>query len=169
MLTLFRFEQKKSYLLSLLFCLGMLGTALYLEQVDALAPCPLCELQRLCFLVIILFSIMGLLLRLTSGMIRWLSGIIIFFSFCGAALAIHQLWLEAHPPAVSNVCGMDLTYLLNMLPFFKALKVALMGTGDCAVVNWRLLGLSIPGWSLIAFVLLIALSAYQCYRTKVKI
>ena len=35
----------------------------------------------------------------------------------------------------------------------EVLSMMLHGSGECAEVHWRFLGLSIPGWTLIVFVL----------------
>jgi disulfide bond formation protein DsbB len=42
----------------------------------------------------------------------------------------------------------------------------LNGTGDCAEVNWQLLGLSMPAWTLVAFLLLATLSVLQIWNNK---
>ena len=39
-------------------------------------------------------------------------------------------------------------------------------SADCAEVNWTLFGLSIPEWSLLAFVLLMALSLVKIFRRR---
>jgi disulfide bond formation protein DsbB len=152
------------YWYSFLICMGLLGFALYLEIGMALAPCPLCELQRLMFLLVGLCCLFaGLQNPKRRGIIIY-SLLISLFCLGGGLLAGHQLWLEVHPPAAANSCGMSLGYLLNALPLSQALRVAIMGTGDCAVVTWRLLGLSIPAWSLIAFIGLGITALYQIRR-----
>jgi disulfide bond formation protein DsbB len=42
--------------------------------------------------------------------------------------------------------------------------LVLHGSADCAEVNWTLLGMSIPEWSLLAFVMMVAFSLYQLLR-----
>ena len=48
-------------------------------------------------------------------------------------------------------CGPTLDYILEAFPLNKALQLVLRGSGECAKVDWQFLGLSIPGWTLIAF------------------
>ena len=146
---------------SLVFCLGLIGFALYLQTDRLLAPCPLCEMQRLVFLLIAFVSLIALLSKVKHvKSIRWFSGINGTLALIGALLAGHQVWLEIYPPPATSVCGASLSYLFNVLPFSSALKMALLGTGDCAVVTWRLLGLSIPTWSCFAFIALGLVSLY---------
>jgi disulfide bond formation protein DsbB len=147
-----------------LLCMALLGFAIYLETVMLLAPCPLCELQRLMFLLVAFFSLLGGLLRPKRKGILWFGFFIGLFALLGALLAGHQVWLESHPPANPNACGMSLSYLFGMLPFSQAVKVAIMGTGDCAAVTWRLLGLSIPAWSLMSFITILIVTGYQVRR-----
>ena len=43
---------------------------------------------------------------------------------------------------------------LENLPLSRTLERLVQGTGECAAVDWKFLGLSIAGWSLVWFVLL---------------
>jgi disulfide bond formation protein DsbB len=61
------------------------------------------------------------------------------------------LWLQHLPPSEVPECGPGLEYMLDALPFTDVLAKVLHGSGECAEVLWRFLGLSIPGWSLVAF------------------
>ncbi len=79
----------------------------------------------------------------------------------GAGLAVaggRQLWLQSLPADQVPACGPSVDYMLEVLPWFEVLQTALKGTGDCAEVVWRFLGLSIPpGWTAVFFSLLIVL------------
>jgi disulfide bond formation protein DsbB len=44
--------------------------------------------------------------------------------------------------------------MLNNLPLTRTLEKLFYGSGECAAVDWKFLGLSIAGWSLVWFVLL---------------
>jgi len=48
------------------------------------------------------------------------------------------------------------------------LATAVRGTGDCAAVVWRFLGLSIPGWSALFFVCVALVGLYLCLRPAPK-
>lgn len=146
-----------------LFCMGLLGFAIYLQTVILLAPCPLCELQRLMFLLAAFCGLLGGLVNPKRKGILWFSFLIGLFAILGALLAGHQIWLEQHPPANPNSCGMSLSYLFGMLPVSQAMKIAIMGTGDCAAVTWRMFGLTIPAWSLISFVIIFI---FACLSAK---
>ena len=39
------------------------------------------------------------------------------------------------------------------------------GSGECAEVVWRFLGLTIPGWTLVIYLGIILLALYQAFRS----
>jgi disulfide bond formation protein DsbB len=51
--------------------------------------------------------------------------------------------------------------MLEVFPLSDVLIAMTSGTGDCAEVVWRMLGLSIPAWALVGFTGLIVVSALQ--------
>ena len=69
----------------------------------------------------------------------------------GAVFAIRQLYLQNLPDELVPSCAPDLDYLLDTLPVFEVLMMAIQGDGNCAEVMWQFLGISIPGWLLISF------------------
>ena len=69
----------------------------------------------------------------------------------GAAVAGRHLWLQSLPADQVPECGPTLDYILEVFPLSKALQLVLRGSGECAKIEWQFLGLSIPGWTLIAF------------------
>ena len=70
----------------------------------------------------------------------------------GAVFAIRQLYLQSLPDELVPSCAPDLDYLLDTLPVFEVLMMAIQGDGNCAEVMWQFLGISIPGWLLISFI-----------------
>ena len=59
----------------------------------------------------------------------------------------------------------ELAYMFQYFPLFDTLKLMLTGTGDCAKVDWTLLGFSMPVWTLLAFLILATLSFLQQWNT----
>lgn len=135
-----------------LICVALLGFAWYLELWVGLAPCPLCLLQRW------VFYVMGglfLLAALFPGHNRlpWLwAGFSGLLGAGGAAIAARHVWLQGLPPDQVPACGPDLQGMLENFGLGETLAMTLRGTGDCAVIDWSFLGLSIPAWALLWFV-----------------
>lgn len=131
-------------------CFALLGVALYLQHVKAMAPCPLCIIQRYVFTAIGLTCLISALLP--SGATK--SGTILgaLASLAGAGVAGWHLWVKAHP----NVsCGIDpLETSLNKIPSAELLPFLFKADGFCTTEYAPILGLSIPQWSLVWFILI---------------
>ena len=73
----------------------------------------------------------------------------------GIGLSLRQLYLQSLPPELVPSCAPDIDYLLNTLPFLEVLVMAITGDGNCAEVLWSFMGISIPGWTLIGFLVIL--------------
>lgn len=166
MLELIRFNPRVWFLLGFLACVSLLGMGAYFQFVDGLEPCPLCISQRigilmtgLCFLAATLHNPgrLGVKVYAIMGAV---------FAICGGAVSVRHVWLQHLPPDEVPECGPGLEYVLQNFPLSATIKLMLNGTGDCAEVNWQFLGLSMPAWTLVAFVLLASLSLLQIWNGK---
>lgn len=150
------FQPRIWFLFAFLACAGMLAFALYKQHMDFVDPCPLCILQRLCFLWI---GLVGLVAAI-HGPARtgqWIYGVLVMLGGgIGMMLAGRQVWLQSLPADQVPDCGMGLNYMLDTMPVLDALREVFYGSGECADVLWTFLGISIPGWALIWFVIFTA-------------
>jgi disulfide bond formation protein DsbB len=138
-------------LLPALGCASLLGFGYYLQYGEGLNPCPLCLVQRGFFYAVAAFSVIAAIHgpRQTG---RFLYGILVaLFAAGGFAVAARQVWLQHLPPDKVPQCGPDLYFMLDNFPLSRVLKTLVQGTGECAVVDWSFLGLSIAEWSLGCF------------------
>ena len=139
-----------------LACAGMVAYALYVQHFDFIDPCPLCVLQRMAYMwiggVALLATIHGpaAVGRLVYG------GAIIAGGLAGLGVAGRHLWLQSLPADQVPDCGMGLNYMLDTMPFFDAMKEVFYGSGECAEVHWSFLGLSMPGWTFLWYLLFTA-------------
>lgn len=150
-----------SYAALLLVCGGLLAFGLFLEHVRGLEPCPLCVFQRLAFMATGLVAFVALL----HGPGRFggqVYAVLVFIAAdIGAAIAGRQVWLQHLPAEQVPDCGPGLDYMLEVFPLKDVLQMVFTGSGECAEVQWRFLGLSIPEWSLICFAAFIILAVMQ--------
>ena len=134
-------------------CTGMMAYALYAEHQMLLEPCPLCIFQRI---AIIGMGIVFLLLAAHNPSPGWVRRIYLaLFSLStlgGIVAAGRHVWIQHLPPDKVPSCGPGLGYMLDNFPLGDALKMVFTGSGECASVDWTLLGLSMPEWVLIAIV-----------------
>ena len=126
--------------------------AYYEEYVNYLDPCPLCMVQRL------IFAIIGVLFLLTvikppQFFFRKIFAVIIgLVSLLGAAVSGRHVWLQSLPADEVPACGPDIFFMLDNFPFGKLFQEVLQGSGSCAEVSWRFLGLTMPMWTLVCFI-----------------
>ena len=129
-----------------------------------LEPCPLCWLQRFGFMGAGLVSLVALLHGPAGFGNRVYGFLLVLTAGAGLGVAGRQLWLQSLPPDQVPACGPSVDYLLDVLPWFEVLQTALRGTGDCAEVSWRFLGLSIPGWTAVFFTLVILIGLVMMFK-----
>lgn len=136
-----------------LACTGMMAFALYAEHVLYMEPCPLCVFQRIS---VILIGIGFLLLAVHDPARGWAQRFYLLLLGVAAAggivVAGRHVWLQSLPPDKVPSCGPGLGYMLDNFPLADALKQVFSGSGECASVDWSLLGLSMPAWVLISVI-----------------
>ena len=152
------------YTIGFLICGALLAFAFYLQYVEQQEPCPLCMLQRVAFLdMMIVFAVAALHRPARRGAIVY-SALLFVMAAMGGAIAARQVWLQHLPPDKVPACGPGLDYMLEQFPLGEALRKIFAGSGECAEAGWRFLGLTIAGWSLVWFVVLGALAVYVAAR-----
>jgi disulfide bond formation protein DsbB len=151
-----------------LICTVLLGFGYYLQYVRGLEPCPLCLLQRGFFYAVLLTFLLAALHgpRGKGGIAYGVLGAL--FAAGGAAVASRQVWLQHLPADKVPQCGPDLFFMLENFPLSQTLKKLVSGTGECAVVDWTFLGLSIAEWSLACFVALALYAAWLAWRSSTR-
>ncbi|MEZ7847874.1 MAG: disulfide bond formation protein B [Polaromonas sp.] len=129
---------------------AMLAFGLYLQHVVGLEPCPMCIVQRYALLLVALVA--GLTALFSGRAVLMLgSGLLLFSAGLGAFVAARQSWLQWYPPEVAS-CGRDFYGMIETFPLQRAIPMIFKGSGDCSVIDWTFLGLSIANWSFLSFV-----------------
>ncbi|EIK97273.1 disulfide bond formation protein [Pseudomonas sp. M47T1] len=151
-------RSRSLFLLGFLASAGVLGAAYFLQYRVGLVPCSLCLVQRFFIAALAVSCLAGFLHRpALRGVYGYLMANTLFIAGAVAA-ALRQLWLQANGEQPKVACQPGLDYLLATLPFPEALKTLLLGTPECARVNWTLLDMSVPEWSLLALAGLLLLT-----------
>lgn len=133
-------------------CAALIGTALYMQEQMGLEPCPMCILQRYAFAAIGITALAGAIHGPRGLALKVYAGLVALFAIAGGGVALRQSYVQHFPPATAS-CGTDLEFLVNTFPLSQALPKIFAGTGDCSVVHWRMLGLSIPEWAFVWFLI----------------
>ncbi len=139
------------YLAGFLFASGLMGFGFYLQYVKHQDPCPLCMVQRVIFIAILVLF----LLAATHGPKRLgeriYAALIALFSLSGIAVAARHIWIQHLPADQVPACGPGLDYMLETMPMANVLKELLHGSGECAEKGWSFLTFGIPEWSLLCY------------------
>jgi disulfide bond formation protein DsbB len=148
------------YLAGFLICGGLILYALYLQYYEYQDPCPLCLLQRVVYIALMVVFLLGALHgpRRTGAVVY--STLLVLVSLIGAGIAARHVWLQHLPKDKVPECGPGLGYILDRFPLVNALEKIFRGSGECAEAGWRLMGLSIAEWSLVWFILLGAYAVF---------
>ena len=138
--------------LGFLACAALLAYAYYAQYVLHLEPCPLCIFQRVgIFVVGIAFALAAAIDPVSWG--RKLYAVAIALTaLATVGIAAKHLYIQSLPPGSVPACGASLDWMLKVSPLPEVIAKVLSGSGECARINWRLFGLSMPGWVLIAAV-----------------
>ena len=142
----------------------MLIAVLFFQQYLVLMPCPLCVTQRIFAIMFGLIALIAALHNPTPQQQRIYSALTALAALGGASISARQVYLQSLPEDQIPACGPTLSYLMEYFPFQDVLNAMFLGEGSCAEIKWQFLGLSIPGWTLVAFLFVIGVCIWQYYR-----
>ena len=151
----FRWSYRARCLAAFVVCASLLAFALYEQLHVGLVPCPLCIFQRIAFTVAgVVFLVAGLHAPRGASGQRVYALLAFVATLVGVGIAGRHVWIQHLPPDQVPACGPGLDYLRELLPLSGVIRTVLTGSGECAKVDWTLLGLSLAEWGLVWFVLL---------------
>lgn len=144
--------------------LAMLVASFYLEAALDLVPCALCFSQRVLLGSYVLVCLLALLLGPRGKHVRRYMAAALSCALAGAALAARHVWLQG---AVSMACPEPLRRVFEQ-PWYEAAKALLWNGSDCGSLTWSFIDLTLPEWSLMAFLLLasVPLTYLLAYRLR---
>jgi len=146
-------------LIGLIASLSMIGTALIFQYLLSLEPCPLCSVQRVLVILFSLIFFIALIHGPESPFGKRMYGFLLTLaSLAGLLIAGRHTWLQHQPADKTAECGPGLDFWINNLPISDVIQKVFQGYGDCTEVTWTFLSLSIPEWSIIAFLIFLFFS-----------
>ena len=149
-------------------CLFLMGYALYAEHILGLEPCPMCIFQRLSTILLGLIFLIGSF-PIASRSSRLIIGLLISLtSLSGILVASRHVWLQNLPPEKVPGCGPGLDFMVENFPLSDVFEMVFSGSGECANVDWSLLGLSMPAWVIISLSTLAIFGLWSNLRSHSK-
>ncbi len=137
-----------------LLCALLLGYAYYLQHFQNLEPCPLCVFQRVAVLALGVVFLVAALHGPEKTGARVYAVLIDLVSLAGIGVAARHIYIQSLPPGQVPACGATLDYMLEVFPLVDVIRTVLTASGECGVVDWKFLGLSMPWWVLICLAVL---------------
>ena len=147
-----------------LMCAALMGYALYAQHYLMLEPCPLCVLQRIAVVGMGLVFLLAVLHN-PGGVGRFVYALFLVLPMSlGAIVAGRHAWLQMLPEDQVPACGPGLDYMWENFPLADVINMVFRGSGECADVDWQLLGLSMPAWVFIAVIALGSIGIWNNVR-----
>ena len=162
----FAWPFRRQYAAGFAVCAAMLVYAYYSQFQLGIEPCPLCIFQRIAFIVMGIFFLIGALHDPGRSGRRGYGLLVLLAAAAGAAIAVYHIWVQHQPPDPMAGCAPGFNYMVENFPISKVLKMAFTGHADCAEVNWTLLGLSMPFWTLVSYVVIGAGAVWAAFRRR---
>jgi disulfide bond formation protein DsbB len=164
----FRWNFRFQFLIGAVACAALLAYALYVQEHMFMMPCALCILQRIAFVGMGLFFLLGAIIGPRPAWVR--KAMTLLVALCaafGAGIAAWHLRMQHLPPSeVPSCSGMDLGYMLDAFPLQKVVDMVFTGSGECAQIDWTFLGVSMPGWTLAWYLLLGSAALWAGWRAR---
>jgi protein dithiol:quinone oxidoreductase len=157
---------RTTFLLIATGTLGLMLTGYYMQFVMKLIPCPLCITQRFFIIGVGVTALAAFFHHPQQFGRRVYASLGALLAVIGGGFSSRQVWLQSLPADQVPACGPDLSYLIENFPLKDAFLVLLRGDGNCAEVTWTFLGISIAGWTLVAFSGLVIFNLWQWMRTE---
>ena len=132
-----------------LACAGMMGFALYAQYALFLDPCPLCVFQRIATISLGVVFLLAFLHNPGNVGSKVYAALVTLTAGFGVGVATWHVRLQNMPTDEVPSCGPGFEYIMDNFALFDALSLIFEGSGECADVVWRLLGLSMPSWVII--------------------
>ena len=164
-----RWSFRTQFLLGFMLCAGLIAFAYHTQyrDVNPLDPCPLCIFQRIAFAALAVVFLLGGLHAPKAAPGRRAYGVLgLIAAAVGVGIAGRHVWLTHLPADQVPSCGPPLDFMMEANPLTDVIRKVLTGSGECAKVDWTFLGLSMPAWSLLWFIVLALWVMYAAFRRR---
>lgn len=145
-----------------LIAFGAIAIAiLYFENYLLLEPCPYCMLQRGILLLFgVIFLLNGIFVKRGRKFLASLFAVaILAVMLLGLFISGKHSWMQLNPAPSLGYCEQT-TLAITEVFNYQIVKDLLAVGGDCSVVDWTFLSLSIPMWT---FLLILGLGIVGIY------
>lgn len=157
-------SSRKVFLLIAAACALLMGYALFAQYVQDFQPCMLCMVQRVFVCAVGAVALLAALHGPGPLGMRIYASVAGLLAIGGAYIAGRHVYLQQLPPEELEGCAPSFAYAMDNYDALKFLKTIFIRDQDCGVIDWTFLGLSMPAWVLLCFVVLFAVLAWVGVR-----
>ena len=161
---------RKLYLLGAAVCFTSVGYALYVQYHMFMMPCPLCIFQRIAFVAMGIFFLLGAIHnpQSTTGRKSY-AALTLLPGVVGLMIAGRHVQIQLMPSDQAPLCNsLGLDYMLDAMPLKEVLVTVFKGSGECAKIDWTFLGFSMPMWTSALYLVLIVLAVFAAFKHSPK-
>ncbi len=162
----FQWPYRAQYFAGFVVCAALFAYAVFVQVDLGIEPCPLCIFQRIAFIAMGIFFLVGALHNPGVNGRRVYALLVLLGACAGVGIAAYHLWVQHLPPDPFAGCTPGWNYMIENFPLSKVLKMAFTGHAECSEVNWTFLGLAMPFWTLVCYVLLGAGAVWAGFRKR---
>jgi disulfide bond formation protein DsbB len=137
-------------------CSVALAFAFHVQYGLGFVPCHLCIFQRFTLAALGVAFLLATFLPDGRGYRVFSTALIGLAGLATIATAGRHVWIQMQPAGTVAPCGADLEFMLDIFPLTEVILKVFRAGGECANVDWTLLGLSMPAWVLAVAVVLTA-------------
>src|SRR4051812_29935110 len=101
-----------AFLAGFLISGGLIAFALYLQYFEYQDPCPLCILQRVVYIALMVVFLIAALHGPRRTGVTVYSSLLVVVSLIGIGIAARHVWLQHLPKDKVPACGPGLSYML---------------------------------------------------------
>ncbi len=152
--------------LAAIACAAGLAFAFYAQYGMGLVPCHLCIFQRVALAALGVAFLVAAFISRPGGRGIFCAALIGFMGLATIATAGRHVWIQMQPEGSVPACGADLAFMLDLFPLTDVILKVFKAGGECAKIDWSLLGLSMPAWVLVLAVLLTAFGLWWNIRKR---
>jgi disulfide bond formation protein DsbB len=137
-------------------CVAALAFAFYSQYGLGLVPCHLCIFQRVTVAALGIVFVLAALASRPGARGAVFAALIALTGLATIATSGRHVWIQMQPEGSIPACGADLAFMLDLFPLTEVILKVFKAGGECAKIDWSLLGLSMPAWVLVLAIVLTA-------------
>lgn len=147
------FSYKKITQLQFLLAFVAILMSHYMEIILKIEPCHICIAQRLIITLLMLVFLIEIFLTFSKALVTCASILLIL----GSMLSVHHIYLMMHFDP-DGQCLPNFSYLLSTFGVWETFSMILNDPTSCSHIPFEPLGIKIPEWILIFYLMEIALT-----------